>query len=59
MDESSIRKLLTRFEVFPPFLDILHAFGERTSYEDESYGGLHYRADRSNSVFGSVSTESS
>ncbi|KAF2234856.1 hypothetical protein EV356DRAFT_532406 [Viridothelium virens] len=47
IDEDSMRKLLTYFNVFPPFLDVIRAFGQRTSYEDESYGGLHFRSGKS------------
>ncbi|KAI9709139.1 MAG: hypothetical protein M1820_003586 [Bogoriella megaspora] len=44
IDECSMRKLLTRFDVFPPFIDTMRAFGQRTGYEDESYSNVNFRS---------------
>ena len=47
IDETSFRKILTRFRVFPPFIDIVQAFGQRAAIEDESYSGFHFRDENS------------
>jgi hypothetical protein len=52
VDESSVRKILTCFNVFPPFVDIIRTFGEKTGFEGESCGGFHFRNDRKAEVFG-------
>lgn len=54
IDESSFRKVLTRFGVFPPFVDIARTFGRKTGFEDDSAGGFHFRNDRKTSVFGII-----
>lgn len=40
ISEEGFRKLLSHFEVFPPFLDVVHAFGRRTSPASDSIGGF-------------------
>ena len=57
IDESSIRKILTSFNVFPPFIDVVRAFGEKTGFEDDSYGGLRFRTDYQNNVHGGYLTD--
>ena len=52
IDESSVRKILSRFNVFPPFVDIIRTFGEKTGFEGESCGGFHFRNDRKAEAFG-------
>jgi hypothetical protein len=52
VDESSLRKILTCFDVFPPFIDIIRTFGQKTGFEDDSSGGFHFRNDRKVSVYG-------
>jgi len=37
--------------VFPPFVDIIRTFGEKTGFEGESCGGFHFRNDRKAEVF--------
>lgn len=51
VDESSLRKILTCFDVFPPFIDIIRTFGQKTGFEDDSSGGFHFRNDRKVSVY--------
>ncbi|KAF2099469.1 hypothetical protein NA57DRAFT_74969 [Rhizodiscina lignyota] len=50
INESSTRKLLTAFNVFPPFVEILRSFGQRTGFEDDSAGGIYLRNDGKHSV---------
>jgi hypothetical protein len=51
VDESCVRKILTRFEVFPPFVDVLRTFGQKTGFEDDSSGAFHFRNDSRASVY--------
>lgn len=50
IDEYSVRKILTCLNVFPPFIDVIRTFGEKTGFEDDSYGGLRFRSDYQNGV---------
>lgn len=52
ISEGAIRRLLTRFEVFPPFVDVLRTFGQRTSLEDDSYGTVHFQKNKQYESFG-------
>ncbi|OCL12990.1 hypothetical protein AOQ84DRAFT_385717 [Glonium stellatum] len=40
ISEEGFRKLVSYFEVFPPFLDVVHAFGRRTTPASDSIGGF-------------------
>ena len=35
--------LLTKFQVFPAFINVLRAFGQRTGVVDESYSGFYFQ----------------
>lgn len=37
------KRILTHLNVFPPFLDFVHAFGFKVREEDENFGGYHRR----------------
>ena len=52
MNEENLRKILSCFEVFPPFIDVLRAFGEKTTFEDDSYGEFCFHADTDSSLHG-------
>ena len=52
IDEFSLRKVLTSLNVFPFFIDVVRAFGEKTGFEDDSYGGLRFRTDYQDDVHG-------
>ena len=54
IDEKSFRKLLTTFKVFPSFVDIVRSFGEKTGYEDDSFGCFCNRTDYQNNVHGEL-----
>lgn len=41
ISEEAIRKLCTRFNVFPPFIDILCNFGQRSAGTSDSTGSYH------------------
>lgn len=37
------KRIFTHLNVFPPFLDFVHAFGFKVREEDENFGGYHRR----------------
>jgi hypothetical protein len=39
ISDRALRRLAHHLDVFPPFLDLLQAFGERTSSDSDSVGG--------------------
>lgn len=47
--------LLTALQIFPASIDILRAFGQRTAFKDESYGGLYMQDNPSPSHKGTLS----
>ena len=36
VSEQTVRKLFSTFQVFPPFLDVLHAFGQKIDSHEEA-----------------------
>jgi hypothetical protein len=43
MTPEIFKRLFAHVGVFPPFLDIVQAFGFKLGEEDENYGGYHQR----------------
>ena len=41
ISEEAIRKLCTRFNIFPSFLDTLCRFGQRNAEANDSIGGYY------------------
>lgn len=52
VDGRSIRKILTAFEIFPAFIDLLRSFGRRIDFTDDSAGGYYLRTCSERSVYG-------
>ena len=46
------RRIIAHLDVFPPFLDFVHAFGFKLGEEDESFGGYHRRIYRDANAYG-------
>ncbi|MCJ1347143.1 hypothetical protein MMC31_005364 [Peltigera leucophlebia] len=40
------KRILAHLDVFPPFLDFVHAFGFKLNEDDENFGGYHRRIYR-------------
>lgn len=41
ISEDIMKRLLSHYNVFPAFLDVLNAFGERTTAAGDSLGGCY------------------
>lgn len=52
ISEEAIRKLCTRFNVFPPFLDTLCRFGQRNTVASDSIGSYHGLLTEDQNFFG-------
>lgn len=52
ISEEAIRKLCTRFNVFPPFLDTLCKFGQRDTGTSDSTGSYHSLLTEDQNFFG-------
>jgi len=50
--EQSIRKLLSVFQISPNFLQVIHAFGEKTEDDDNSFGIFSINAEHEACVTG-------
>lgn len=46
------KRILAHLDVFPPFLDFVHAFGFKVREDDENFGGYHRRIYRSTNADG-------
>jgi hypothetical protein len=48
-------KLFTYLAVYPAFIDILRAFGEKTNFEDETYSGFRFQPNTPTGASGTCS----
>ena len=52
ISEEALRKLCTRFNIFPPFLDTLCKFGQRHAGTSDSTGSYHGLLTEDQNFFG-------
>lgn len=57
VSEEAIRKLCTRFSIFPPFIDTLYTFGQRSISSSNTTGTYHGIVTEDAGYFGKFQTD--
>lgn len=52
ISREAICKLFTILEVYPAFIDVLLAFGQKTNFEDDSFNGFCFQEGATSGNFG-------